>query len=579
MRSHCKHIPVCSIVLGLVMGLGACKKEFLQMPLSSTTTIDSVFSTTVKAQGAIAYAYKANLSQGLPYSNVWNAMIQENLSGGMNYGFAWTLAKDIVLNGLSASGNSEDMDGFNGNFTPVRQAYLVKENIDKVSDMSAADKSIVKAEMQALIAYRYEQMMIMYGGVPIVSKSFQASDKLAVPRSTLKQVLDSVVYWCDQAAAVLPSAWPDTWKGRMTKAAALAIKSKALLYAARPLFNTGTPYLDFGANNNMICLGSYNAGLWDAAAKAADAVITEAETNAGAYIINTGNPLDDYGTATSVPGNPEVLLAFKFINNTLFDGGNWNNLPMNAFYNSRVWEAQGNVLTTNQLENYYTAAGANQGWPGVGETAPFAEYTSKMNAMEARFKVSFQPWQMDAWSNPGDVNWNNQATFGNGPGFGVARSSKFYYKAGSRAWFEFPIFRLAAAYLSAAEAYNETGQTQQALLRLNKIHQRAGLPAITETGKDALRTIIQREWAVEFFNENYRLHDVKHWKLPNIGNGIIGGPIRAFTFNSNTSVKLTGNTNYGDKVLYQAFWAPKQYLNPFPQSEINKGILIQNPGY
>jgi hypothetical protein len=574
-----RYRSILTIIPVIAIAIGACKKEFLQMPISNATTVDSVFTTTVKAQGAIANAYRNCLGQGLPWKNWWNAMLQENLSGGMNYGFSWTMAKDIVLNGMSASGVNEDMDGYVNNFPPIRQAYLVKENIDKVIDMSEGDKAIVKAEMQALIAYRYEQMFIMYGGVPIVSNSLKASDSLAIPRNTLQQVLDSVVSWCDQAAAVLPSKWPDTWTGRMTKSAALAIKSKALLHAARPLYNTGTPYLDMGGNNNLICLGNADAGRWTTAANVAEAVITEAETSGGAYIINTGNPLDDYNTATSVPSNAEVLLAFKFKNDVLFDGGNWNNLPMNAFYNCRVWQAQGNVLTTSQLENYYKADGTNQTWPGVGTVAAFSDYTTKMNQLEARFKSTFQPWEMDAWNNPGDANWRNASTFGNGPGFGCARVVKFYAKASGRAWFEFPIFRLAAAYLSAAEAWNEAGQTQKALDRLNKIRQRAGLPAVTETDQSNLRAIIQREWAVEFFDENYRLHDVKHWKLPNIANGILGGPIRAMAFNSGAAVKLTGNTNYTDKVIYTALWAPKQYLNPFPQTEINKGYLMQNPGY
>lgn len=562
----------------IVISAGACKREFLQMPITNSTTVDSVFTTTVKAQGAIASAYRNMLGQGLPWKNWWNAMLQENLTGGMNYGFSWTMAKDIVLNGLSAAGVNEDMDGYVNNFPPIRQAYLVKENIDKVTDMAEGDKAIVKAEMMALIAYRYEQMFIMYGGVPIISSSLKASDSLAIPRHPLKQVLDSIVNWCDKAAAVLPSKWADNWTGRMTKAAALSIKSKALLHAARPLFNSATPYLDLGANNNLICLGNADANRWTTAANAAEAVIAEAEAGGGAYIINTGNPLDDYSTATSVPSNPEVLLAFKFKNDVLFDGGNWNNLPMNAFYNCRVWEAQGNVLTTNLLEYYYKEDGASQTWPDAGTTATFADYTARMNQMEARFKSSFQPWQMDAWNNPGDANWRNNSTFGSGPGFGCARVVKFYAKAGGRAWFEFPIFRLAAAYLSAAEAWNEAGQTSNALDRLNKVHQRAGLPAITETDQAKLRTIIQREWAVEFFDENYRLHDVKHWRLPNIGS-VLGGPIRAMAFNNGGGVKLTGNTNYTDKVIYTMIWSPKQYLNPFPQTEINKGYLIQNPGY
>jgi len=573
-----RHQSSLYIILSIVVGFCACQKTFLQMPVSNATTADSVFSTTVKAEGAIANAYKNCLSQGLPYTNVWNAMIPDNLSGAMNYGWAWGLSESIVLNGLSANGTNEDMDGYDWNFTPIRQAYEVKENIYKVKDMSDADKATVRGEMQALIAYRYEQMFIIYGGVPILSRSLQGSDSLAIPRAPLQQVLDSVVSWCDQAAAVLPSQWPATWNGRMTKAAALAIKAKAQLYAARPLFNTGTPYLSLGSNNNLICLGAADPARWAAAASTSEAVITEAETNGGAYIINTGNPLDDYGTATSVPSNPEVLLAFKNINTILFDGGNWNNLPMNAFYNARVWEAQGNVLTTNYLQYYYQADGTDQTWPAVGAVTAFSDYTARMNQMEPRFRVCFQPWQMDAWSNPGDANWTNASTFG-GQGFGCARVTKFYYKASGRAWFEFPIFRLAAAYLSAAEAYNEMGQSQDALTKLNKIHQRAGLPAVTVTDQATLRTIIQREWAVEFFDENYRYHDIKHWKLSNIGNGIIGGAIRTFAFNNGGSVLLTGNTNYNDNVLYQAFWAPKQYLNPFPQTEINKGYLIQNPGY
>lgn len=565
-------------ILGLAISFSACKKDFLQMPLSNTTIADSVFSTSIKAQGAIAGAYRNILIQGLPASYDWNAMIQANLSGELSYGQDWTIARDIIINGLSASGPNEDMAGFGGNFPPIRQAYLVKENIDKVTDMSANDKAIVKAEMQALIAYRYEQMMIIYGGVPIVNKSFLPVEDLTVTRNSLQEVLDSIVSWCDQSVAVLPSAWPDTWKGRMTKSAALAIKSKALMYAARPLFNTATPYLDFGENNNLICLGSYDANRWNAAVAAAEAVITEAETNGGASIINTGNPLDDYGTATSVPGNPEVLLAYKFENTYSGAGDNWSELPMNAFYNPRFWQATANVLTTNHLENYYKADGSDQTWPGIGTVAPFSDYTAKMDQMEARFKASFMPYEMDAWNNPGDVNWRN-TSIGNGPGYGAARSVKFYYKAGGRSWFEFPIFRLAAAYLSAAEAYNEMGQATQALNKLNKIHLRAGLPAVTETDQARLRLIIQREWAVEFFNENYRLHDVKHWMLPNIGNGILGGSIRGFGYNNNTSVKSTGNTDYTDKEAYKAFWAPRMYLNPFPQTEINKGIIVQNPGY
>jgi len=565
-------------IVAFVIFLGACQKDFLQMPLSSTTTVDSVFSTTTNALSAVSQAYSESLSQGITYQGAWaywNAMLQENISGALNYGFAWSVSEPMIMNGYTASGTSEDMDGFNYNYTAIRQDYLVAENIDKVKDMSASDKVLIKAEMQALVAYRYEQMMIAYGGVPIVSKTFNAGDNLAVKRNTVLQVLDSVVSWCDQSAAILPSQWPAIYTGRMTKAGALAIKAKALMYAARPLLNTATPYLNFGSNNNLICLGNADPSRWTTALTASEAVITEAESNGGAHLINTGNPLADYGTATSTPGNAEVLLAYKNDNGSSDASGKG---PMACFYNMHTWYAYGNMLTENFLENYYKADGTEQSWPDLVTVTPFSDYLTKMGQMEPRYQADFKNWQMDAANNPGDSYWSNANDYQWGSN-SVSIPTKFYYKAGTRGWFEFPIFRLAAYYLSSSEAYNEIGQTANALARLNKVHTRAGLPAVTTTDQATLRTIIQREWAIEFFDENYRLHDVKHWKLPNIGNGIIGGNIYGFAFNNGSISTQYGNINYQKTLIYTAFWAPREYLNPFPQSEVNKGIIVQNPGY
>ena len=562
----------------------SCEKKFLEMPISNTTTVDTVFSTTTNAEQAIADVYQKTLCQGLPYKmdyDNWNAMIQSNLSGELTYGFSWTLAQTMLINGYNANGTSEDMDGFNNNYSAIRRAWLVYENIDKVHDKTMTDdyKATIKAEMKALIAYRYEQMLIAYGGVPMVAKSMSSSEDLNVKRSSVKLVLDSITTWCDQAAQVLPSVWEDKWTGRMTKAAALSVKAKALMYAARPLFNTDKPYMDFGSNSELLCLGNTDANRWATAATAAEAVITEAEGNANIGIINSAGDgvmntaaqaLIDYGTATSTPANKEVILAFKAAVNTT---------GFNVFMNPRTnWQAYGNVLTTNFLENYSKQDGTDQVWPKAGTVAAFSDYTTRMNDMEARFKASFQGTGIDSWNNPGDANWAWSKIFQGGYS-GCAQSVKFWYKAGTRTWFDFPIFRLAAFYLSAAEAYNEMNQQTQALARLNVVRLRAGLPAVTETNQAALRKIIQREWAVEFCGENYRLHDVKHWKLDNIGNGILGGSIRAFLYNDGSAALATANKNYEDRQRYIAFWSAKQFLNPIPQSEVNKGIIIQNPGY
>ncbi|MGH2645452.1 MAG: RagB/SusD family nutrient uptake outer membrane protein, partial [Chitinophagaceae bacterium] len=99
--------------------------------------------------------------------------------------------------------------------------------------------------------------------------------------------------------------------------------------------------------------------------------------------------------------------------------------------------------------------------------------------------------------------------------------------------------------------------------------------------QDSLRKVIHREWRIEFYNENQGYFLMKHWKDPNIGNGEIGGPRREFQYTTNGgSPELPADLlTYYDQVVINAYWSPKMFLDPIPQTEINKGILIQNPGY
>lgn len=204
-----------------------------------------------------------------------------------------------------------------------------------------------------------------------------------------------------------------------------------------------------------------------------------------------------------------------------------------------------------------------------------------------RFKASNYAHGIDTWNNPGQFAWTYaQCSSGQnheGRGKGAAQSTKFYYLAGSRLWMEFPLFRMSEFYLALAEAYNEAGNSTKALQNLNIVHNRAGLPSITVIDQSNLRSIIQREWAVEFYNESKRYFDVRHWKLPNIGTGILGGAMREFQFTLTTpgaNDRVPENlVNYYDKEVYTAYWHAKMFLEPIPQEEIDKGVLVQNPGY
>jgi hypothetical protein len=594
----------------ILTGITACQKDFLQKPeTTGNTTVESVFASKVTAEGAIAAAYRETLVQ-----NLWNGRSIDNgtlsgISGEMAYGETWATLARYVSAGFSPiayqNNRAQSSDNFFDSFSSVRRSFIVYENIDKVPDMDAAAKENTKGEMKALVAYRSMGMFIHYGGIPLIDKVLTTDDNLNIPRATLQQTLDYIIKTSDEATALLPNHWEAKYTGRFTKGAAMAVKAKTLMYAARPLFNSATPYLNFGANNNLICFGSADQKRWDDAITANEAVITWAKAN-GYGIINTGggvgipniNAFDDYGNATSTPSNKEVLLAYK-----LNEGGS----KFFRFYNPtrNLGSHTGNAerylidhygMLSNFLPNYYKKDGTNFTWPGIGlaNALPYADYAAKMEDMEPRFKADNFAHGFNAWNNPGNSVWTyvNISTGSNNPGgeaygHGVAQSVKYYYKAGSRLWFEYPLFRLAEFYLNLAEAYNEVGNTAKALENLNVIHNRAGLPSITETNKDNLRKLIQREWAVEFYNENHRFFDVKHWKLADIGNGIMGGGMREFQFvlkkkenGANEDNRVAANyLSYYDQQTYSAYWDPKMYLDPFPQEEIDKRVIIQNPGY
>jgi len=119
------------------------------------------------------------------------------------------------------------------------------------------------------------------------------------------------------------------------------------------------------------------------------------------------------------------------------------------------------------------------------------------------------------------------------------------------------VLRYADILLIAAEAGNEIGETDEALICLNDVRERARegntaiLPDIEETDKDILRNIILNERRVEMALEEQRFFDlVRTGRAPTV---------------------LAG---YG-------FTEGKHELLPIPQIEIDlsEGTLIQNPNW
>jgi len=602
-----------SIVL---LTLASCQKSILEEPNNTgLVDINTVFSNANNAGSMLMANYNSTLVAGWSSNGLGQAHgCLGSYAGELSKGWNWHGSFYIATTGPLAnatpgqdtkSGDAVSVADFVSFYPRIRANFIVIENIDKVPNMSLGLKNQIKGEAYGLIAYTYLQMFKNYGGVPIVTHSFLPTDNAAIPRATLAQTYDYIIQLCDTAiSGLINISYPSTNNGRLTAGAVMAIKAQAALFAARPLFNSATPYLPFGANNNLICFGNADPKRWnDVINYTNDAVDWASQNNV--YLINTGNAVNapnpnalaDYGTATSTPSNNELLLAYH-VDNTAQGAGYYSYYNTSNYWTSSRYNNELIGLLRGYLTNYYKADGSNQSWPKSGDPAPVpaSDYITRFKQMEPRFLADFIGPGVHAANNPTDQNWSDSGwggipMFNTGQNFpsgsyghGCATQTKFYYHAGSRIWFEYPLIRMAELYLNLAEAYNESGDPTDALINLNKVHNRAGLPSITETDQTKLRAIIQREWAVEFFNESKRYYDVRHWKLSNIGTGGVYGPQEEFQFTctlpSGPSVDIASNLiNYWSAVTFTSYWNPKMFLEPFPIAETNKGNIVQNPGY
>ena len=613
-----KKIRIVAIIAVLVSTTGC--NLFLEMPeVTGSVYREDVFSNRKDTEGMLWRAYHRGLREGLPEGWAINHGTLASLSGEITRGYSWHAGYNLVVNGpttvLDASGQFQGAPAnFNENWEVIRSCWIIISNIDSCPEISPEMKEYMKGEAYALIAYRYVGMFQRWGGVPIVRQANEMTDDINFPRASAQKTLEFALEMLQEAENRLPDTWTDIepgcgdkWEGRITKGAVLAMKARLLTFAARPLFNADQSYAkEFGmaySADSLIWLGGKDINRYQTAIDAHLAVINWAKANGKHLIFTAGEgnrnsfeqAIDDYGRGVSQLNGPETLLAFKVesdqqVYNNMTEGYNWS-----AYVDAGERSLRG--VLTNFVRLYRDTDGNDIDWPVVGEAAPrpIADFAANIDKIEPRFRVDICVPGKFGRSNDGDANWNegiwymgsltssaeiaaSMARATEGRSIGVP--TKFYYKAGARRWLEFPLFRLAENYMSLAECYNELGDATNAQKYLNIIRNRAGLPSVTETDQAKLRELIVRERALEFFEENQRYYDVKHWKHPDIGTKILGGPMTEISFlttdGANTMAALI---SYWDAYSYTGYWHPKWFLEPFRQDEVNKGIIAQNPGY
>ena len=415
-------------------------------------------------------------------------------------------------------------------------------------------------QARVLRAYFFFELARRYGDIAMPLKMLTAEEANSIEKTPFDEVIEFIVSECDECAAKLPSTYVgllDDEIGRVTNGFALAVKTKALLYAASPLHNTNG-----------------DKQKWQRAALAAKEIM-----DLNQYSLDPAEKANNYLS-------PEVILAICRSESQSLEK---NNFPV-RFTEGQRTSMGGSFPSQSLVDAFQTAAGyditlGSNGWvtsdPDFDITKPYEGRDPRFARAILANGMAFKGSTIETFVGGKDYS-ATRADLGTVTGYYLRRyiqeSTSFAPEASVTNKHQWIVYRYAEAILTFAEAANEAldGPTDaslgmSALDALNLIRANAGMPDVKATSKEAFREAVRREWRVEFAFEDHRFWDIRRWQIASsVMTQLDGVEI----------VKNGSSFTYSRKVVESRTWADKMYLYPIPQSEtFNNPNLTQNPGW
>ncbi len=406
-------------------------------------------------------------------------------------------------------------------------------------------------------AYFYFLLVRQYGGVPLITKNLPADEANVQPRATAEEIFKFIDDECVAIKDTITKDYGDLGdlamtpanNGRANNLAVLALRARAALYHASPLFNPDN-----------------NQELWRKAAEANKAVIDACVARGmklssdykGLFIGNT-----NWSDANAVG---EIIFGRRMpTENRTFET---NNFPV-GISGAGAGGGGGNCPSQNLVEAYEkgdkrfaeTVACNGDSWPNAN-TQPLETFVGGVNGLP------------NTYATPTGYYLKKYVTesvqiAGNG-----ANTCKHVWVT----------FRLAEFYLNYAEAmlnlsgsgYSAaTGFSMTPEAAINVVRKRAGLANIAKDLSAAdFKAKLENERFVELAFEGHRFFDVRRWKE--------GEKYFKTIYGVQITKNADGTFTETKTVVQNRQWdESKMNLFPIPQSEIMKSgnILTQNPGW
>lgn len=418
-------------------------------------------------------------------------------------------------------------------------------------------------QAKVLRAYYFFELARRYGDIPMPLTMLTAEEANVIGKTPFDEVINFIVTECDEAAKNLPDTYVgllDDEIGRVTRGFALAVKTKALLYAASPLHNP-----------------SGDKSKWEKAAAAAKEIM-----DLKVYKLDPDEKANNYTSQ-------EVIFAIMRSESSSFE---LYNFPVRFTEGQRTY-ISGSYPTQNLVDAFQTANGYDitLGSDGWQTSDPDFDITKPYEGRDPRFArailadgMSFKGSTIETFVGGKDYSATRN-DLGTPTGYYLRRyiqeSTSFIPENTVTNKHQWIVYRYAEALLTYAEAMNEylgdptttEGEFSiSALEALNMVRANAGMPDVTVTSQSDFREAVRREWRVEFAFEDHRFWDVRRWDIGQATQGQIDG------------VEITrsgGKYDYKRMTVETRTWAARQNLFPIPQSELfcNPNLNPQNTGW
>ena len=603
-------------LLAIALSFASCE-DFLDKQPEENLTLDDVFSNRIYTRDFLSHIYtwmptEANMANdGGAWRNPYTAGCDEmECTYGGAYGHQ-------INNGGWNPTDIKRTQVWQESYMGIRKANMMIERVDECP-ATEDEKRRWKGESYFLRAYFHFLAFRAYGPIILADHVYKTTENIHVyRRSPADEVVKFICDDCDKAISLLHdrATWPTNETGRATTIAAYALKSRALLYLASPLYNGNTLFGDLKdpIDGTPLINQVYSEDKWKDAMDAALKCITEAEAvghklydefkddpvknyqylfltdgwnsemlwakNIGTYQhhFNCGDPAACNGFSILCP-TQEMVDAYQ-----MADGST----PITGYKNN------GMEPIINKASGYTEEGFAEEAYPGRWEKGVSNMYVNREPRFYASINFAGARWKTtkaSGWTEPHYCEFWYTGMDGRGvvtgsdyckTGYNMRKlmhpDSKHNEYWPRTVWC---YIRLGEIYLNAAEAINEyAGPTEECYKYLAAIRNRAGHPGLEKgLSKEQMREKIRHERRIELAFETHRFFDVRRWMIAEETQGV---PVH--------SMNIYEGTNLQDPAFYKRikvedriFESPKHYFFPVEQDEIDKhenNELVQNLGW